>query len=343
MFIGLEILSGTHELVEKEVEKILGQREKEYLFPTLLLVKGRNISEDITLLSLFSRAAINLYLIPKYEKYNNPNDLYRISKDIPWPEIIKAEKSFAVVPKILPERLNRRIVGQLVGQGIVDRFLADKNTRPPVNLRSPDIEVATFIDENKVVLGIKLFKDNMNRIEEAINRLVILSLQTEKIRTLGEIYHTGICESAFEYFNAEPQKGRLLKSTFIELQNIDEEKILNLVTKKWKKITTEIFCFDEEIRKNIPKYKDIHISPLDRLPAAPIEVFLTNLTLAYPSKREQEKIANKIYNLLTSNEAWVETNLIIRTDIQISTIFKAEKIIDITLKGIPSQIIRITR
>jgi len=344
MYIGLEILEGTESLVWRELDKILGPRKVTKAFQNLILIATDDMTRDVVLISLFSRAITNVYVVPHYGRYNTTNELYKISMTIPWHEIFEPDKSFAVTTKILPQKLDRKTIGRLVGQGVVDRFKAEIGSRPPVNLKSPDIEITSFINECYVAFGIKLFDKNMNSPEEISNRLVILGLESYRVSSVGEIYHTGVCESAFEFFNLEPLKDRLLESIFIELKIIDKEKILKLATQKWKRKSANITCFVENFDpKYKPAYGEINQHLISEIPTTPIDTFLTNLVLAFPSKKSQQAAVSKIQEYLAQNNQWTQTSLLIRSDIKINTIFKAKKLVEISVKGIPSQLLLITR
>lgn len=336
MLLCLEIVPSTNELVKKEIEKILGQREIFNPAPDLLLFKSDSITKDVTLLSLFSRTIVNMYLVPKVEEYKEITDLYRISKDISWPDLFDTEKSFAVISRI--SGIDKKIVGRLVGQGIVDRFLEDTHKRPAVNLESPDLEIAVFAAQGLLIPAIKLFKNEMNTITDIVNRLAILCCNYET--RVGEIFHAGICESAFEFLNSEPCRDRILKSTFIDLLCVEHQTILDLVTRSWRACRAEVLCFVDTRESIKPNYKEIRVQPIESLPLVPIEALLCNLVLLFPRKEKQLEILNKIANLVTNSSCWNELILITRADISVDNIFnKTEKIISIALKGVPSQIL----
>ncbi|MCR8432862.1 MAG: THUMP domain-containing protein [Crenarchaeota archaeon] len=340
MFLCLEIIPGTSKLVEREIRRILGQREVFDLTPNLLLVKSDDISEDATLLSLFSRAVINLYFAPKVEECESIEDLYQLSKSIPWPDIFSFEKSFAVVPKTTD--IDKKVVGRLVGQGVIDRFLEDTQKRPAVDLKSPELEIAAFIVRNKFVPAIKLFKNEMNTVTEAVNRLATLCCN--KVTGIGEIFHAGICESAFEFFNQEPQKERILESAIVNLLNVDYQKILDLVAKSWRKQMVEVFCFSDECKTTKIKYREIRMQSIESLRSVSVSALLSNLTLLFPGKEKQREVLNRVNCLLTNNDTWEEAVLIVRADIDVDFVFnKAEKVIDIAVMGIPSRILRLSR
>ena len=338
MWIGVEILPNSSNSVIRELSTILEREIKSYeCYGDLLIFDAFDIVEDVTRIILFSRSVKTVYAIPLKFIFEKPEDLYKNTLEANWSSFFDPSLTFAVVP--LTTTIDRVTVGKHVGQGIVDSFLNEINQRPKVNLRSPDIKIVAKIIDNKCVLGIDLIGFQLNNYDAIVSRLPVLTFDISETKSYSEIYHFGICESAYEILKFVPLKDRIVNTTFVSLKIIDQEKILRLLTTKWKKKSGTIICFDDYPDKIEFKY-DIKSLDITTLRDNITNYLASNLVAKFPTKTAHKKAIKKILDTIRTNRTWEKFTIFCRNEfINKFANFETKKIVSLNIRGIESSML----
>lgn len=338
MEIGVEIISGSGDLVAKELSIVL-EREIGHVesYDDLLLIDSSDIVGDITRIILFSRGIKTAYIVPSVFCFSSPKDLYDKTLEIDWTSFFDASMSFAIVP--ITNTLDRITIGKNVGQGIVDSFLGRLKQRPKVNLSSPDIRIIAKIIDDKCLLGIDLIGFSLNSLDEIISRLAVLTFDIDATKSYSEIYHSGICESVYEILGFVPLKDRITNTTFITLRIIDQEKILRLLTTRWIRENCKVICFEDHPSKTNLRY-NIKLLNMSALRYNTTSYVASNLVARFPAKVPHEKAIEGILNTIKSNKTWEKFTVICRNEyINKFANFETEKIVSLNIRGIKSSML----
>jgi putative N6-adenine-specific DNA methylase len=158
--ITLKTFFGLENVLKEELEE-LGYNNIEIQNRAVQLVGTWN---DVYFLNLHSRCAINVLVELKKFRINDEKDLYKECMKIKWSSIFDANKSFAIRGSV-----HSRIFSHsqypflLVKDAIVDSFINEKEVRPDVNTKSPQVAFDLYIKENFVTIslntsGVPLFQ-----------------------------------------------------------------------------------------------------------------------------------------------------------------------------------------
>ena len=342
MKIGIEILPNISSLVKLELEYVLGDNFKIDAFSNdFLFVETGDLTETIVRLFIFSRTVSRVYLVLDVFDLENKDDLYKHALNIDWVSLFSPNLSFAVVPE--SNTIDRVIIGKLVGQGIVDNFKKNTGTRPKVDLKNPDISILARIQDKTCILGIDITGFDLNDIHDIVSRLAILASNWSKEHRFAEVLHSGICESAYELYNFIPLKERIVDTTYVNLNIVDQERVIKLLTKQWQDTIFNVACYDPNPLDIEYKYpitsRDLYALEKDK-----VDNICSNLVAVTPSKNQQATTIVRLVNLIIKNEDWTTGTIICRTELM-NTVpkIRTEKIVDINIRGIPSTILRIGR
>lgn len=104
-------------------------------------------------LNLESRIATRVLWQVAAGNYGNEADLYRLAKDVAWPQLFKVEHSIRVyVTAVRAPFKSLEFVTLKVKDAVCDRFRADLGRRPDVNTAAPAIRIHLFVTETTATL-----------------------------------------------------------------------------------------------------------------------------------------------------------------------------------------------
>ncbi len=85
-------------------------------------------------------------------RYAHTDDLYRLTRQLPWPQWFLNSRSIKVriVGQHSPLR-SLEFAGLRIKDGICDRFVADTRRRPSVDKGDPEVQIFVFVDANRVL------------------------------------------------------------------------------------------------------------------------------------------------------------------------------------------------
>ena len=247
MMLGARIVPNTSNLVCMELCHILRRKDIgiRMFHDDFILFRFEDFTSDSVYIITRSRTIRNFYLVTCVFEFDDVSRLYQEALNVDWSSIFSYEQTFAVVPET--KSIDRIEVGKAVGQGVVDSFLKNIGKRPRVNLSNPDIKILAKISGNRCVLAIDLIGKELNVIDDIASRLAVMACFSHG--KFGEIYHSGICESFFEIANDLMIKERILDTPFVDLLNINQDKVLTLLSKEEGIVHREVFCYDDRDTK----------------------------------------------------------------------------------------------
>ena len=158
--ITLKTFFGLENVLKEELEE-LGYNNIEIQNRAVQLI---GTWKDVYFLNLHSRCAINVLVELKKFRINDEKDLYKECMKIKWNSIFDSNKTFAIRGSV-----HSRIFSHsqypflLVKDAIVDSFINEKEIRPDVNTKSPQVAFDLYIKENFVTIslntsGVPLFQ-----------------------------------------------------------------------------------------------------------------------------------------------------------------------------------------
>ncbi len=342
MLIGAIIIPRTDEIVMNELGLIVEKFRPRGIFgEDILIIDPVDITETIVRLFMFSRTIFRVYLILDKFDIATKSDLYERSKAIDWASIFDVDMSFAIAPE--SDTLSRYDVGKLVGQGVVDRFKEEVGKRPKVDLKNPEVSIIAKIVGKECLLGVDITGFDLNDINEIVSRLIILASGLSRDDRLGEIFHNGICESAYEYINNVPLKDRIVDTTYVNLKVVEQNRVIELLSRNWEDKRDGVACY-EMPNKAIKFRYPIQRKDIDFFVGDNIDIVCSNLVSTAPSKSGQDELIKRIILLMEKNSFWNNAAILCRKElIHRLQKFKCREIITINIRGITSSIIRIER
>ncbi len=339
MLLGVRILPDTGVLVRRELETILNRKISIRSFTDdFIMFETDDFTVDACKIIVESKAIRGLYLVTNEFHFGDPTDLYKNALNVEWYEFFSHEHTFAVIPE--SKSIDRVTIGRNVGQGIVDSFISGTKKKPRVDLESPQIRILAKIVNSECLLGIDLIGRDLNDLDTICSRLTIIPCFSST--PFGEIFHSGCCESFFELVNGYQTRERIIDTTFTDLLCIDQEKVIDLLSAPQKQIFDAVFCFDTD-QKEKTSHPIKHM-PLDTFITKDIDIFGSNLTKRFPSKKAQVASINKLLELIGKNSSWVCGTILCRDEsLDIIHGFDVEKLVKLNIRGISSTLIRVTR
>jgi len=114
---------------------------------------------------LRSRIANNVYVVlQKFDGVTTLDDVYRCVKSIDFGEIVKPCESFAVRPERIGSHDFTSIdIARVAGKAVIDSYLESMGVRPAVNLDNPDIEIYVELNNDTLVVALKLTRTSLHR------------------------------------------------------------------------------------------------------------------------------------------------------------------------------------
>lgn len=229
-----------------------------------------------------------------------------------------------------------------MGQAVVDRFMETQGRRPRVDLRAPNIGILAYVDPDILILAIDLCRRDINSVDSILRRLTVLASGWQQSASFSELYHAGVCESAYELSARIPNKEHIADSALADINLIDKDKILKMLSMSWTREPSEIRCYDAAWRPR--RGYRIKIYPIERIASDHIEYFGSCLILEYPKRSSCMEALSTLVKHLTENTSWVSGSLIIRSELmRILGDLRHRKIADLNIRGIQSSVIRLSR
>jgi len=318
--------------------------------PDILLLNTDTITETAVLLSLFSETTKLFFIELGKWKFSELDELYDIGLQTTWPNFFSNTMTFAVRPQVDDVELAKK-VGKDVGQAVVDSFKQQGYNRPKVNLSDPDIEIYAWLTEKQeIILGLNLCGDELNSDNDILARSILILSQWNRATDLGEIFCGGVSLSAYRLAFNDAQRERVRNRTFIKLPFTDKEKILNLLSKNWRKKTDiEIACYERKERLQIvkeknPELRKIYLRELETLLTSREPFLVSAPIITIEKKKDQLVLLNNVKNLLEKNATWQTLTIVARKDVfdQVNfgnKVFQKE----IIFKGIQTMMVKYIR
>ncbi len=110
------------------------------------------------------RTALRVLVNIAFFKSRNPDQLYKLVKEMPWEDYITEDRTFAIDPNVKSGQYKLPHFAALkVKDAIADRFTERTGRRPDVNPQRPDIQIHLHIDEEKVTLSLDSSGSSLNQ------------------------------------------------------------------------------------------------------------------------------------------------------------------------------------
>lgn len=142
---------GLEDIAAKEIENLIGA--KPFQDVGRVIFDGK--VSDIYLLNLKARTINKFFIQLCYSRFEKLDDIYKLSKRLDYEWIINSDQTFAVrTQRIGVHDFTSMDVSRVVGQAIIDSYMAATGRRLKVNLDNPDIEIYCLVRDNEFLIGV---------------------------------------------------------------------------------------------------------------------------------------------------------------------------------------------
>jgi len=151
---------GLEDVVAEEIKEITGKRVR--------AGRGRVEFEgslrEMYRVNLRSRCANKVLLLLSRGTAETLEEIYRISKEVDYTEIISGHQTFAVrATRIGEHPFTSPEIAAEVGRAIIDSFRESTGRRLKVNLDDPDVEIHVLLRDDEFILSVNTTGESLHR------------------------------------------------------------------------------------------------------------------------------------------------------------------------------------
>jgi len=153
--------NGLEFVLLEELKELLGSVDVLRVFSGRVLLRAPARVIDV----LRSRIANNVYLVLEvFEGVESLDDVYRCVRSIDFREFIEPCESFAIRSERIGEHSFTSIdIARAAGQAVIDSYRDSYGVRLRVDLDNPDIEIYTELNNDKLIIALKLTRTSLHK------------------------------------------------------------------------------------------------------------------------------------------------------------------------------------
>ncbi len=153
-------VQGIEDIAAEEVERLTGCRAE----PDVGKVFLQAPLEAIYRLNLASRTLNRVFIELCRESFETLSDLYRLAYGIDYTEFIDPDQSFAIRSERVGVHSFTSIdVSRVVGQAVIDSYMAARGHRLRVDLDEPDVELYCLVRGGEFIMGVDTTGRSLHR------------------------------------------------------------------------------------------------------------------------------------------------------------------------------------
>ena len=153
-------VQGMEDIAAEEAERLTGCRAE----PDVGKVFLQAPLEAVYRLNLASRTLNRVFIELCRESFETLSDLYRLAYGIDYTEFIDPDQSFAIRSERVGVHSFTSIdVSRVVGQAVIDSYMAVKGRRLRVDLEEPDVELYCLVRGDEFIMGVDTTGRSLHR------------------------------------------------------------------------------------------------------------------------------------------------------------------------------------
>ncbi|RJS86240.1 class I SAM-dependent RNA methyltransferase [Candidatus Bathyarchaeota archaeon] len=233
-------VQGIEDVAAEEAERLTGCRAE----PDVGKVFLQAPLEAVYRLNLASRTLHRVFIELCRERFETLSDLYRLAYGIDYTEFIDPDQSFAIRSERVGVHSFTSIdVSRIVGQAVIDSYLAARGRRLRVDLDEPDVELYCLVRDDEFIMGVDTTGRSLHRrgyrvyehpaaLKPTIASAMLLLSGWRPGETLIDPMCGGATipiEAAMMAWNRAPNRGRrdfnLLMLRGFDAETLEEERL----------------------------------------------------------------------------------------------------------------------